>query len=448
MSGRSMLGAGLSLGTLAALPATAQAEDFKVTNLNNSGSGSLRHAIAEAEGAPGADRVLFKSKLSGSIDLEGSPLEVQGGDLKIVGPGARRVTVGAPAEGRTFELRGSIAPPVPYADMDVTISGLTLTGGDARNTSDGDGGAILAIGEVDLTLSQVTITGNTAIDGGGLVLKPYGTYAELIVESSTISGNSAVTGNGGGIYGSGASARVSNSTISGNMAGNLGGGAAVLQVGSNRYPSFEVRNSTVTRNEANYGGGLAASFSPYVPGPGFPLVGSIVAGNTAPTNPDLDVANAAWNAAFSLIGEVGSADFNDEGGNLIGADPKLKPLKNNGGPTNTHAFKRSPAKNKLPKAETPKQDQRGAKRKRKGDIGAYELVKCEGVIVNRVGTAKKDRLKGTKRKDGILGLGGNDKLSGKKGKDGLCGGKGKDKLKGGPGKDKLDGGPGKDKEVQ
>jgi hypothetical protein len=147
-----MLGAGLSLGTLAALPATAQAEDFKVTNLNNSGSGSLRHAIAEAEGAPGADRVLFKSKLSGSIDLEGSPLEVQGGDLKIAGPGARRVTVGAPAEGRTFELRGSIAPPVPYADMDVTISGLTLTGGDARNTSDGDGGAILAIGEVDLTL--------------------------------------------------------------------------------------------------------------------------------------------------------------------------------------------------------------------------------------------------------------------------------------------------------
>jgi Ca2+-binding RTX toxin-like protein len=111
-------------------------------------------------------------------------------------------------------------------------------------------------------------------------------------------------------------------------------------------------------------------------------------------------------------------------------------LKNNGGFTNTHAFKKSPAKNKLPKAETPKQDQRGAKRKGKGDIGAYELVKCEGVIVNRVGTAKKDKLKGTKRKDGILGLGGNDVLKGKKGKDGLCGGKGKDKLKGGPGKDK------------
>ena len=54
------------------------------------------------------------------------------------------------------------------------------------------------------------------------------------------------------------------------------------------------------------------------------------------------------------------------------------------------------------------------------------------MIVNRVGTAGKDKLKGTKKKDGMLGLGGNDKLKGKKGKDGLCGGKGKDKLIGGP----------------
>jgi Right handed beta helix region/RTX calcium-binding nonapeptide repeat (4 copies) len=442
MSGRRTLGAGLSLGALAALPATAQADDFKVTNLKNSGAGSLRTAIDDADDAGGPDRILFKSKLSGAIQLKGTPLEVQGGDVRIVGPGARRVTVSAPYAERAFEVRGSV---VPDTDMDVTISGLTLTGGDARNTSDEDGGAIFAIGEVDLTLSRVTITGNTAVDGGGVALKPYGTYAELVVEDSTISGNSA-TATGGGIYGQGANTRISNSTISGNEAANVGGGAAVLQSASDRYPSFEVRNTTVTRNEAGSGGGLAASFSPYVPPPGFPLVGTIVAGNTATTNPDLEFG--PWNSAFSLIGEVGTADFDDEGGNLIDVDPKLKPLKNNGGPTDTHAFKKSPVKNKVPKSESEKKDQRGAPRKGKGDIGAYELVKCEGVIVNRVGTGKKDKLKGTKKKDGILGLGGNDKLFGKKGKDGLCGGKGKDTLKGGPGKDKLDGGPGKDKEIQ
>jgi Right handed beta helix region/RTX calcium-binding nonapeptide repeat (4 copies) len=450
MSGRRTLGAGLSLGALAALPATAQADDFKVTNLKNSGAGSLRTAIDDADDAGGPDRILFKSKLSGAIQLKGPPLEVQGGDVRIVGPGARRVTVSAPSAERAFEVRGSSAPPVPYADMDVTISGLTLTGGDARDTDDEDGGAIFAIGEVDLTISRVTISGNTAVDGGGVAMKPYGTDAELVVEDSTISGNSA-TATGGGIYGQGADTRVSNSTISGNEAGNVGGGAAVLHSSSDIGPSFEVRNSTVTGNVAESGGGLAASvslyFLPYFSG--FALVGSIVAGNTAATNPDLDdLEFSAWNVSFSLIGEVGTADFDDEGGNLIGVDPKLKPLKNNGGPTNTHAFKKSPAKNKVPKSESEKKDQRGAPRKGKGDIGAYELVKCEGVIVNRVGTGKKDKLKGTKKKDGILGLGGNDKLFGRKGKDGLCGGKGKDTLKGGPGKDRLDGGPGKDKEIQ
>jgi hypothetical protein len=90
MSGRRTLGAGLSLGALAALPATAQADDFKVTNLKNSGAGSLRTAIDDADDAGGPDRILFKSKLSGAIQLEGMALEVQGGDVRIVGPGARR----------------------------------------------------------------------------------------------------------------------------------------------------------------------------------------------------------------------------------------------------------------------------------------------------------------------------------------------------------------------
>jgi hypothetical protein len=448
MGRHATLGAGISLGALIAAPATAQADDFKVTNLNDSGTGSLREAIDGASDAAGADRVLFKSKLSGAIELEGTPLEVQGGDVKIVGPGARRVTVSAPSGERAFEVRGSLSPPLPYADLDVTISGLTVTDGDARDTADEDGGGLFAIGEVDLTLSRVTITGNTAVDGGGVAMKPYGTYAELVVEDSTISGNSAAAGNGGGILSLGADTRVSNSTISGNEAGNVGGGVAVLNSGSDLDPMFEIRHSTVTSNEADYGGGLAARVSIYVLPyfPGFPVVGTIVAANTGSPNPDLEFG--PWNAAFSLVGEVGTADFNDEGGNLVGVDPNLKPLKNNGGPTDTHAFKKSPAKNKVPEGQTPKSDQRGAKRKGKGDIGAYELVKCEGVIVNRVGTAKKDKLRGTKRKDGILGLGGNDKLSGKKGKDGLCGGKGRDKLKGGPGKDKLDGGPGKDREIQ
>ena len=447
MGRHTTVSAGISLGALMAAPATAQAEDFKVTNLNDSGPGSLRAAIDNARDAAGADRILFKSKLSGTIQWEATTPSIESGDVEIVGPGARRVTVSGPSGGRAFEARGyPFPPPSGYADTDVTLSGLTLEGGDTPD----DGGAIIAYGDVDLTLSRVTITGNTAADsGGGVSMHPYGygSSAELVVENSTISGNSATGGIGGGIHSLGANTRVFNSTISGNEAGDFGGGAAVINSGSDLGPSFEVSNSTVTRNHAEYGAGLAARVSPYWPYPAdFSLVGSIVAGNTAPDNPDLEFG--PWTASFSLIGDPGTADINDGGGNIFDADPKLKPLKNNGGPTNTHAFKRSPAKNRIPKGQTPKSDQRGAPRKGRGDIGAYELVKCEGVIVNRVGTAKKDKLKGTKRKDGILGLGGNDVLKGKKGRDGLCGGKGKDKLKGGPGRDKLDGGPGKDREIQ
>jgi RTX calcium-binding nonapeptide repeat (4 copies) len=324
----------------------------------------------------------------------------------------------------------------------VSISGLTLTG---NETAASVGGAINVIsyaGPANLTLSRVTISGNTVTgpppfydSGGGIGFQSDGP-GSLTIENSTIAGNSAVD-DGGGVFVSDGELSIVNSTLSGNVAGDRGGG---VYVGEPFIETTVIANSTVTGNSAADGGGI--NEDQY----GATLRGAIVAGNAATVNPDLNAG--PWASSFSLIGDTTGANIDDNGGNLLNVNPKLKPLRNNGGPTDTHAFKKSPAKNKVPKGQTPKSDQRGAKRKGKGDIGAYELVKCEGVIVNRVGTAKKDKLKGTKKKDGILGLGGNDKLSGKKGKDGLCGGKGKDKLKGGPGKDKLDGGPGKDKETQ
>jgi hypothetical protein len=226
-----------------------------------------------------------------------------------------------------------------------------------------------------------------------------------------------------------------NSTISGNSAN---GGAAIFA----SYAATEVRNSTIARNTARYfNGGIGAYQSPVE------LRGTVVGANTGDDDVHDYGPGVSFDGAFNLIEELGKVPaFGSH--NIFGSGPKLKPLRNNGGPTDAHALKRkSKAKDKGP-SDAPKSDQRGAPRKGKPDIGAYELVKCEGVVVNRVGTGKKDKLKGTKKADGMLGLGGNDVLKGKKGKDGLCGGKGKDKLKGGPGKDKLNGGPGKDKEIQ
>jgi parallel beta helix pectate lyase-like protein/hemolysin type calcium-binding protein len=411
-------GAGLGIGTLFLAPAAADADDFRVTTLGDdhivSPAGSLREAVESASATPGADRILFSSRLSGTIHLDpsGSALYLPE-PVEILGPGARKLTVEAAS--RAFYIGPG---------GDATISGLTLRGGDT-----GVGGAIFHR-DSDLTLERATLTGNQASRGAGIYSA--GSSANLVVENSTISGNSAFRGSG--IYSADSDLSIRSSTISGNSADSAGGG--VYKDGG----ALEVRNSTVTRNSADQGGGLREVNVTEID-----LLGSIIADNQAPFGPD--VAGGLWNASFSLIGDTSNGIFDLGPGNVLNADAKLKPLANNGGPTDTHAFKKSPAKNKGP-SDAPNQDQRGAPRKGKPDIGAYELTKCKGVIVNRVGTAGKDKLKGTKRKDGILGLGGNDKLSGKKGRDGLCGGQGKDKLKGGRGEDKLNGGPGKDKEIQ
>ena len=48
---------------------TAYAATFTVTNLNDSGPGSLRQAILDANAAAGDDTIVFQSGLSGTITL-------------------------------------------------------------------------------------------------------------------------------------------------------------------------------------------------------------------------------------------------------------------------------------------------------------------------------------------------------------------------------------------
>ena len=86
----------------------------------------------------------------------------------------------------------------PADDIAVTISGLTVTGGD-----DEAGGAI-ALDSDTLTLADMIVTANTGDEGGGV----FAANAVLVITDSTISENLAdVQGGGGGSPASGSTGR-------------------------------------------------------------------------------------------------------------------------------------------------------------------------------------------------------------------------------------------------
>jgi Ca2+-binding RTX toxin-like protein len=438
-----LAGTGISLGASLFGAASAQAADFTVTNLNDGGAGSLRQAITDANAAPGSDRILFQSKLTGQITLGSELPGIQDG-VEIAGPGADKLAISGNNSFRIFNVNPTFAMNMPP----VTISGLKLTAGSVTSAD----GAAIGSKYTDLTVSNSVISQNNATGLGGGIASVGG---NVTIRSSTISGNSASSG--GGIFDESGSAAtgltVENSTITGNSTTNEGGG--LFFSSSSPSAPFTVRSSTISDNTAvgtTYGGG---GF--YIRGGGTGTVtNTIVAGNTANAGPDISTGpSTSVSAAFSLIENTSGAAITGSP-DIFGKRPLLAPLADNGGPTPTQALLNgSPALDAGSSAGLAT-DQRGAPRPfdLKGinglpggngaDIGAYERNLCGKVIVNRVGTPGNDVLVGSPGADGILGLAGNDKLKGLAGNDALCGGPGKDKLKGGAGNDLLVGGAGKD----
>jgi hypothetical protein len=84
-----------------ALPST-----FTVLNLADSGPGSLRQAVLDADAHPGADVILFAHGLHGTIALTSGELDITT-DLTLRGPGANRLTVSGADASRVFGISGS-----------------------------------------------------------------------------------------------------------------------------------------------------------------------------------------------------------------------------------------------------------------------------------------------------------------------------------------------------
>jgi parallel beta-helix repeat protein/predicted outer membrane repeat protein len=256
-------------------------------------------------------------------------------------------------------------------DSQLTITGSTITKNSASDSGGGLGDSETeGFGAGLLTIVDTTVSNNTAVNNGGGI---YVVGTGLTVTASTISGNQAATG-GGIANESGADTTLDNSTIATNTASGAGGGLEAAAGSS----VFAV-NVTIAYNTAQSGGGVDASSGAVT------LGNSLVAKNTASTNPD--VQGAFTSDGNNLIGNVGTAtgfvSTDLVGTSLAPINPHIGALANNGGPTKTIALlSGSPAINagnsSLALSLGITTDQRGAPRFAPGgdgmvDIGAYEV---------------------------------------------------------------------------
>jgi hypothetical protein len=331
--------------------------DFSPGNL------SLREAIKLANGSVGDDTITFDPALGG-----GTIVLLQG-ELSIVD--SVSVDAGNLATNVTVDASGN--DPTPNEDLgdgsrvlsitdqranfliDVELTGLTLTGGDVKD----NGGGVFS--DENLTITRSTISDNAANvqingmffiggSGGGISHRA----GQLTINESTISGNRALgtvfAGRGGGINVFGVQGfSLINSTVSGNFATNVGGG---MYFGSTNQA--DLRHSTISGNQAGVSGGGVAE-----PNGALALHHTIVANNTAPAGPDIDGLSVP--VIYSLV-ESASGFTPIDGPRIIGTDPLLGPLADNGGRTQTHALLAgSPAidAGEFGIADPPDFDQRG-----------------------------------------------------------------------------------------
>ncbi len=383
---------------------SAYADIITVTNTNDSGPGSLRQALADANDG---DTINFDVSLKGqTIALTSGELVIDK-SITITGPGSDQLAVGVENFQYTFRIFHVMASPtvtiegltigpslyfygcgIQNDQATLTINNCAVTGNDGL-----DSGAGISNGGT-LTINNSSITGNgLEYQGAGAGISSTGT---LIINNSIISGNLSGKGqtDGGGIYSSGM-LEITNSTIDGNSVGGSGGG--IYNVGAatitsstisgnfsgGGYPgpqtgpgfgggiwnggTLTISNSTISGNSAltidqapGCGGGIGNSGS-------LQIANSTISGNSSANGGaicneavPLEIANSILNA-----GDVGQNIFNDGGtitslgynlssdngggylngpGDQTNTDPILGALQDNGGPTQTHRpYPQSPA---------------------------------------------------------------------------------------------------------
>uniref|UniRef100_A0A8J7CZ89 VCBS repeat-containing protein n=1 Tax=Desmonostoc muscorum LEGE 12446 TaxID=1828758 RepID=A0A8J7CZ89_DESMC len=381
---------------------TIAANDTVVTNTNDSGEGSLRQAILNANAFAGADTITF----AGSVFADATPdtITLTSGELVITdaltinGLGASNLIISGNNASTVFNVNDGSSNQIAVA-----INGLTITGGSNNtvgagifnvenltlsddiisnnNNNGGDVGAIENRGSLSLINSTVSnnigflvggiynngtvsLTNSTLSNNDGFVTGGIFNEGLFNVTGSTVSNNSgAVTG---GIENNGTTSTLSltNSIVSDNTGGSNGGisisGTATLlntTISGNRSfgdgggisisGTATLINTTITNNTADFdnngsgdGGGVFNNGGTVI------VQNTIIAGNFDSGNEAPDIAGAVTGNGNNLIGSLTGAsgsigtgsDITFASAGITNINQVIASLADNGGATFTHAI--------------------------------------------------------------------------------------------------------------
>ncbi len=364
----------------------SSAATITVTNTNDTGPGSLRAAITQANADPAGDTINFNLPFPSTILLTSGDLPITN-TMSITGAVNNGMSIYS-GTSRVFNISGP---------SNVSISNLRIEGRAAGLK----GGGIYAVNS-NVTLNSVSLNGCTAQNGAGI----YSNGALNLINSrvlnctATVSGGGVLTGvgagptlisgsvirnctaaNGGGVFADN-SLVIQNSTISGCHATQVGGGVDADS------SSLTMRNSTVAYNSATVkGGGLyLSSLAPAVT-----LQSTILSGNTAPAGADAfnhfnGVSyDGTLNADHSLFQVSPGAALNGANtANIVGQAAQLgSPLPNGGTTLSLLPNAGSPALGAGSNPAGLTTDQRGAPRPLTGsiDIGSLQVQPARSLVV-------------------------------------------------------------------
>jgi hypothetical protein len=292
----------------------------RVTNTSDSGPGSLRQALADANNG---DTIIFDPSLNGrNIGLSTGELVIDK-SVTVNGPGPNLLGVFGSPNGsfRIFHVMPNTT--VTIASLNITRGGSDQRGGGGilndhailtldsclvQNSGTAQysaGGGVYndgSGGSATLTILNSTVRGNRAYSAGGGIYNDAanGGSATVTVANSIVSNNSAVFsefpfisgGDGGGIFNRGGTLTITNSSVSQNQAGTSepipgGSGGGIFNNGT-----LTITNSTINSNGcAVDGGGIEGSGT---------IMNSTISGNSATGQHD----GQPWGHGGGISGSV------------------------------------------------------------------------------------------------------------------------------------------------